>query len=171
MLPSITRLSQAPCRLLLSVSRRYQSFSPRPFRVPIPQRSFQSATPLLHKAVEKPKTGEGLQVNYITPDGEKVTVYAKEGDNLLDIAHANDIDLEGACEGSLACSTCHVIVEDKYYDQLEEPSDEENDMLDLAFGLTETSRLGCQVIMSKELDGITVRLPSATRNLQVEKLR
>ncbi|TPX65871.1 hypothetical protein SpCBS45565_g04908 [Spizellomyces sp. 'palustris'] len=171
MLPSITRLSQAPCGVLRSVSRRYQFFSPRPFRVPMPLRSFQSATPLWHKAVEQPKTGEGLQVNYITPDGEKVTVYANEGDNLLDIAHANDIDLEGACEGSLACSTCHVIVEDKYYDQLEEPSDEENDMLDLAFGLTETSRLGCQVIMSKELDGITVRLPSATRNLQVDKLR
>lgn len=73
----------------------------------------------------------------------------------------------GACGGSCACSTCHVIVEDEaLYDQMSEPDDDENDMLDLAFGLTETSRLGCQVIMSKELDGLRVKLPSMTRNMQ-----
>ncbi|KAJ3003861.1 hypothetical protein HKX48_001526, partial [Thoreauomyces humboldtii] len=109
--------------------------------------------------------------NYVTPEGERITVLANKGDNLLDLAHAYDIDLEGACEGSLACSTCHVILEDRHYDLLEEPTDEENDMLDLAFGLTQTSRLGCQVIMSEELDGLTVRLPSATRNMQVDKAR
>ena len=66
--------------------------------------------------------------------------------------------MEGACGGSCACSTCHVIVQNEdMYDKMEEPSDDENDMLDLAFGLTETSRLGCQVQMSKELDGIVVR--------------
>jgi ferredoxin-2, mitochondrial len=86
---------------------------------------------------------------------------------LLDIAQANDIDVEGACGGSCACSTCHVIVtSQEMYDKIPEPSDDENDMLDLAFGLMETSRLGCQVEMSKELDGLTVRLPAATRNLQ-----
>lgn len=75
--------------------------------------------------------------------------------------------LLGACGGSCACSTCHVIVEDPdMFDKMEEPSDDENDMLDLAFGLTETSRLGCQVAMSKDLDGLVVRLPSMTRNLQ-----
>jgi ferredoxin len=75
--------------------------------------------------------------------------------------------MEGACGGSCACSTCHVIVEgEDYFDRISEASDDENDMLDLAFGLTETSRLGCQVEMSKELDGLVVRLPSATRNLQ-----
>ena len=75
--------------------------------------------------------------------------------------------LAGACGGSCACSTCHVIVEDPdMFDKMEEPSDDENDMLDLAFGLTETSRLGCQVAMSKDLDGLVVRLPSMTRNLQ-----
>ena len=73
----------------------------------------------------------------------------------------------GACGGSCACSTCHVIVEDEnLYDLMPEPDDDENDMLDLAFGLTETSRLGCQVIMSKELDGLRVKLPSMTRNMQ-----
>ena len=62
-----------------------------------------------------------------------------------DIAHEYDIDLEGACEGSIACSTCHVILSPEHYDLLPEPSDDENDMLDMAFGLTDTSRLGCQV--------------------------
>lgn len=64
--------------------------------------------------------------------------------------------MEGACGGSCACSTCHIIVDDDMYDKMEEPSDDENDMLDLAFGLTETSRLGCQVEMKKELDGLVV---------------
>ncbi|KAL9620905.1 MAG: hypothetical protein Q9160_004558 [Pyrenula sp. 1 TL-2023] len=75
--------------------------------------------------------------------------------------------LPGACGGSCACSTCHVILSDSdTYDKLPEPEDDENDMLDLAFGLTETSRLGCQVKMTEEIDGLEVRLPSMTRNLQ-----
>ncbi|KHG12349.1 fdxB [Gossypium arboreum] len=74
-----------------------------------------------------------------------------------------------ACEGSLACSTCHVIVMDmEYYNKLEDPTDEENDMLDLAFGLTETSRLGCQIVASPELDGIRLAIPAATRNFAVD---
>ncbi|OLL26353.1 Adrenodoxin, mitochondrial [Neolecta irregularis DAH-3] len=72
----------------------------------------------------------------------------------------------GACEGSIACSTCHVIVQPEFYEKLPEPTEEEEDMLDLAFGLTETSRLGCQVIMKKDIDGLVVKLPSATRNIQ-----
>lgn len=90
-----------------------------------------------------------------------------EGDNLLDIAQANDLEMEGACGGSCACSTCHIIVQSEdLYDVLPEPEDDENDMLDLAFGLTETSRLGCQVKMTKEMDGMVVKLPSMTRNMQ-----
>ena len=65
----------------------------------------------------------------------------------------------GACGGSCACSTCHVIITtDEFYEKMEEPSDDENDMLDLACGLTETSRLGCQVCMTKELDGLVVSM-------------
>ena len=74
----------------------------------------------------------------------------------------------GACEGSVACSTCHVILPLEYYDLLPEPDDDENDMLDMAFGLTDTSRLGCQVKLTKELDGITATLPAATRNMFVD---
>lgn len=73
----------------------------------------------------------------------------------------------GACEGTCSCSTCHVIVDsDEMFDKIPEASDDENDMLDLAFGLTETSRLGCQVKMNKELDGLRVNLPRMTRNMQ-----
>ena len=116
-------------------------------------------------------------MTFVTPDGDRTTLQVREGDSLLDIAHEHDIDLEGTLhnallltmEGSLACSTCHVIVDQDYYDKMEEPSDEENDMLDLAPGLTETSRLGCQVIMCKDFDGMSVTLPNATRNVQSER--
>lgn len=108
-----------------------------------------------------------LYITFIDKDGEDYKFAVKAGDNLLDIAQANDLEMEGACGGSCACSTCHVIVTDEgLYDQMPEPDDDENDMLDLAFGLTETSRLGCQVKMTKELDGLVVKLPSMTRNLQ-----
>ncbi|KAL8641046.1 MAG: hypothetical protein Q9228_002097 [Teloschistes exilis] len=86
------------------------------------------------------------------------------------LSHTSTLTLSpptGACGGSCACSTCHLIVESpEHYDAMPEPSDDENDMLDLAFGLTETSRLGCQVKMAKEIDGVKVRLPSMTRNMQ-----
>lgn len=77
-------------------------------------------------------------------------------------------DYSGACEGSVACSTCHIILPEEYYNLLPEPEDDENDMLDMAFGLTDTSRLGCQVKVTRELDGITCTLPSATRNMFVD---
>jgi len=79
------------------------------------------------------------------------------------------VPLEGACEGSLACSTCHVIVDSAWYGKLQTASEDEEDMLDLAFGLTHTSRLGCQIKMSEELDGLVVKLPAATRNMMVDK--
>ena len=89
------------------------------------------------------------------------------GSSVLEVAHSNNINLEGACEGSLACSTCHVIVDKKFYDKLKSPSEDEEDMLDLAFGLTPTSRLGCQIIMTKELDGLTLIVPDETRNISI----
>eukprot|EP00793_Prasinoderma_coloniale_P006823 PRCOL_00001654-RA len=113
-------------------------------------------------------TGDTISVTFVERDGERVTVDVLTGMSLLEAAHKHDIELEGACEGSLACSTCHIVLEDEYYDKLEEPDDDENDMLDLAFGLTETSRLGCQVIATKELDGMTVSIPGATRNFSVD---
>lgn len=92
-------------------------------------------------------------------------VDAPLGLSVLEIAHRNGIDLEGACEGSLACSTCHVIVDPEWYDRLDAPTEEEEDMLDLAFGLKRTSRLGCQIRMTEDLDGLTVTLPAETHNM------
>jgi ferredoxin, 2Fe-2S len=101
---------------------------------------------------------------FIERDGNRREVDAPLGDSVLQVARQHDIDIEGACEGSLACSTCHVIVDPDWYDLLKEPSEDEDDMLDLAFNLTKTSRLGCQIIITEELDGLTVQLPAATRN-------
>ena len=108
---------------------------------------------------------EDLRLIFVLPDKKESVCIAKTGESVLAVAHRNGIDLEGACEGSLACSTCHVYLEDPWFDKLEEISDEENDMLDLAFELKTNSRLGCQIIMKPELDGLRVVLPHATRNL------
>lgn|SRR3989338_10554386 len=104
---------------------------------------------------------------FITADDVRHEVEAPVGLSVLEIAHRNKINLEGACEGSLACSTCHVIVDPQWFDVLSSAEDDEEDMLDLAFGLTQTSRLGCQIIMTPKLDGLTVRVPSGTRNMMV----
>jgi len=108
------------------------------------------------------------KMTFIKQNGEKVEVEAPLGLSVLEIAHQNDIDLEGACEGSLACSTCHVIVGEDWYEVLSSATEDEEDMLDLAFGLTHTSRLGCLIIMTEELDGLVVKLPAATRNMMIE---
>lgn len=86
--------------------------------------------------------GAGLAVHFRNKDGTVTVAEGQEGQNLLDVAHKHGVDLEGACDGACACSTCHVILDHDVYDALPAPSDEEEDMLDLAFGLTETSRLG-----------------------------
>lgn len=109
---------------------------------------------------------EKIKIIFIE-NGKEKEVEALIGLSILEVAHQNDIDLEGACEGSLACATCHVILEEKIYNTLDEPEEAEEDMLDLAFGLTHTSRLGCQIILTKELDGMRIMLPSATRNINL----
>ena len=105
------------------------------------------------------------KMTFIAPDGTAREVEAANGLSVLEIAHRHGVDIEGACEGSLACSTCHVIVDPAWYPKLAQASEDEEDMLDLAFGLERTSRLGCQIVMSDALDGLTVRLPAATRNM------
>ncbi len=105
---------------------------------------------------------------FIEKNGNRKEVEAPLGLSVMEIAHRHFVDIEGACEGSLACSTCHVIVDKAWFDRLEEPSEDEEDMLDLAFGLTPTSRLGCQIVMSEELDGLTVALPAETHNFLLD---
>lgn len=97
--------------------------------------------------------------------GESHAIDAENGLSLLEVAHKHDIELEGACEGSLACSTCHVVIAAEDFDRIAQAEEEEEDMLDLAFGLTPTSRLACQIIISEELDGLRVMLPSGVRNM------
>ena len=106
---------------------------------------------------------------FILPDGTKKTVQGEEGTSHLHLAHDNKIPLEGACESSLACSTCHVVVHENFFDKLPEAEDAEEDMLDYAFGLAPTSRLGCQIVLGPETDGIIVEIPKETRNMSVGK--
>mgnify|MGYP000013904347 CR=1 FL=1 len=99
------------------------------------------------------------KMTFVNRDGSRTECEAPAGLSLIEIAHRNNVDIEAACEGSLACATCHVIVEDDWYDRTGEASEAEEDMLDLAFGLTKTSRLGCQIVLSDALDGLVVTLP------------
>ncbi len=105
------------------------------------------------------------KVTFVHPDGREQVCEAPEGLSLLEVAHRNMIDIEGACEGSMACSTCHVIVAPDWFDKLEAAEEEEEDMLDLTFGLKRTSRLGCQIRMTEALDGLVVQLPKEHRNI------
>ncbi|XP_054271189.1 uncharacterized protein LOC128991928 [Macrosteles quadrilineatus] len=108
-----------------------------------------------------------FKVTFIKANGDRVTSKGKEGDSLLDVVVNNNLDFDGfgACEGTLTCSTCHCIFKQEDYDRLpEKPCDEELDMLDLAYDLTPTSRLGCQILLSKDLDGVEVRIPATVND-------
>ncbi|WP_282606291.1 ferredoxin family 2Fe-2S iron-sulfur cluster binding protein [Pelagibius sp. Alg239-R121] len=105
---------------------------------------------------------------FIERDGSHKEVDAPLGLSVLEIAHRNNVDIEGACEGSLACATCHVVVDATWYEKLNEASEDEEDMLDLAFGLTRTSRLGCQLIITDALDGLTVTLPGSSPSMLMD---
>ncbi|CAG5036879.1 unnamed protein product [Parnassius apollo] len=105
---------------------------------------------------------EKVKVTFVLNDGKRLETVANVGDSLLDVVVNNDLNIEGfgACEGTVTCSTCHVILKPEDFERLpEEASDEERDMLDLAYGLTDTSRLGCQITLTKELDGLEVKVP------------
>lgn len=99
------------------------------------------------------------KLTFIERDGTRREVEAPDGLSVMEVAHLHGVELEGACEGSLACATCHVIVDPEWFGKLGEASENEEDMLDMAFGVTATSRLGCQIRMSDELDGLVVKLP------------
>ena len=104
------------------------------------------------------------RIVFKTADGVESPVDVAAGTTVLQAAWDGNIDIEGACEGVLACSTCHVIVSIDYFDKLDDPSDEEEDLLDLAWGVRPTSRLGCQITVTDELDGMELLLPASTNN-------
>lgn len=108
-----------------------------------------------------------MRVTFIHSDGKgRTEAEAQPGDILLDVAQANLMPLEGTCEGQMACSTCHVIVAKEDFDRLIPASEEEEDMLDLAAGVRRTSRLSCQIVLTEALDGLTVHIPTESRNMQ-----
>ncbi len=108
------------------------------------------------------------KMTFVRPDGKQLTVDAPEGRSVMRIAQENGIDIEGACEGMMACGTCHVIVEPGWASKLPVSSEEERDMLDLMTDLTRTSRLACQIMMMPELDGLVVGLPVEVRNILLD---
>lgn len=115
---------------------------------------------------------DSVHISFVDTEGNPVKAHvdAYVGESLLQVAQRNDIELEGACEGVCACSTCHIIIPDSdtFDNLLEEASEDEEDMLDMAFGLTETSRLGCQILVTDEMEGMEIEIPAATRNFYVD---
>ena len=107
-----------------------------------------------------------ITVTFISADGESQEVQAADGRSLLDVAQAAGQPLEGTCEGQMACSTCHVIIDKDWFDRLPRAVEDEEDMLDLASGARRTSRLSCQIILTPELDGLVVHVPAESRNMQ-----
>ena len=113
---------------------------------------------------------ETVRVIFISKDDTKTEVMGKVGERAMYLAHRKGIDMEGACEASLACTTCHCYIEssDEHWDLLPEATEKEEDLLDMAPFLDVNSRLGCQIILAPELDGIVLRLPRATKNFYVD---
>lgn len=107
-----------------------------------------------------------IRISFISADGAVQNVEAEAGQGLLEVAQAAGQPLEGTCEGQMACSTCHVIIDKDWFEKLPRASEDEEDMLDLASGARRTSRLSCQIVLTSELDGIAVHIPAESRNMQ-----
>lgn len=107
-----------------------------------------------------------ITVTFINAEGDTQEVQAVDGQSLLDLAQAAGQPLEGTCEGQMACSTCHVIIDKDWFDKLPPAVEDEEDMLDLATGARRTSRLSCQIILAPSLDGLIVHVPAESRNMQ-----
>ncbi len=107
-----------------------------------------------------------IKVTFITADGDRIAAQAHVGERLLAVAQAAGMPLEGTCEGQMACSTCHVVIAREWFDRLPAASEDEEDMLALAAGVTRTSRLSCQIELGEELDGIELRIPGESRDMQ-----
>ncbi|HEU4819597.1 MAG TPA: 2Fe-2S iron-sulfur cluster-binding protein [Qipengyuania sp.] len=107
-----------------------------------------------------------MKIRFTTARGEDVEAEVAPGDNLLRVAQAAGMPLEGTCEGQMACSTCHVIVAAEWFERLPPASEEEEDMLDLAAGARRTSRLACQIVLGEELDGLAVIIPTEAHDMR-----
>ncbi|KAG0440080.1 Adrenodoxin like protein [Dictyocoela muelleri] len=99
--------------------------------------------------------------------GKLIPVIGKIGDTILNTAHKNKIDLVGACEGNLACSTCQVYADKRLF-KFSQPSDREYDMLDQAYDVRDNSRLACQIKIDEKIKDMVFEIPKATRNFAVD---
>ncbi|XP_008281363.1 adrenodoxin [Stegastes partitus] len=133
--------------------------------------AFLTARRSLTAGTQPLRSDNKVTVHFINRDGEKITVKGAPGESLLDIVISEDLDFDGfgACEGTLACSTCHLIFDEEVYKKLGPVTDEEMDMLDLAYGLTDTSRLGCQICLTKSLEGMVARVPESVADIRQSK--
>ena len=100
------------------------------------------------------------KITYITQDNQNYTIEVQNGLSVMEGAVQNDIPgIDADCGGGMACATCHVYVNDEWFDKIPNKEDGEEDMLDMAFEPKKNSRLSCQIIVSDELDGLTVNIP------------
>jgi ferredoxin len=108
-----------------------------------------------------------VSVSFVTAKGVRIAASGDPGARLLEVAQAAGLPLEGTCEGQMACSTCHVIVAAEWFGRLPAALPDEEDMLDLAADVARTSRLSCQIVLNEDLDGLEVRIPGESRDMQL----
>lgn len=136
-------------------------------------RGYRATAALRHGDDHADASAADVPFKIVDRSGKEHAVRGKVGENLMYLAHKLQMDnpaivIEGACEASLACSTCHVMLDPEHFELLDEPLEQEDDMLDMAPCLAPTSRLGCQIILKPELEGMVVSLPKFTRNFYVD---
>ncbi len=107
-----------------------------------------------------------IRVTFTDPRGTRIEAEGEADDNLLRLGQAKGLPLEGTCEGQMACSTCHVIVDPEWFDRLPRANEQEEDMLDLASSACRTSRLSCQIDLTEDLDGLSVRVPPDAHDMR-----
>ncbi|XP_055844093.1 adrenodoxin-like protein 1, mitochondrial [Episyrphus balteatus] len=160
----LSRQVRFPIKILFQSSQNVKKYQP--------QKLLHTTKYLFHggeyESKDPKSEDEIVNITYVDKDGKRTKVKGKIGDNIMYLAHRYGVEMEGACEASLACTTCHVYVDYDYLEKLPEAEEKEDDLLDMAPFLKENSRLGCQIILTKELDGIEVTLPKATRNFYVD---
>ena len=100
------------------------------------------------------------KINFKLRNGELKKIDAEDGLTLMEVARDNDLGIEGTCGGSITCCTCHVVIEKEWFSKVGPANPDEEDMLDLAVDLQPTSRLGCQIEVTPELNGLIVNIPS-----------
>jgi len=138
----------------------------------IMKKHIHSSKVLYHGEYERqpPKSDDEIvNIHVIDRDHIQTDIKGKVGDNVMFLCQMHEVEVEGACEASLACCTCHVYVDAPFFDLLDEMGEEEEDLLDMAPFLQENSRLSCQVLLRKDMEGMTVRLPHGTRNFKPDK--